>query len=154
MYICLHAVTFQKHQIANWWTPVMLHENLDEIFSETVLNELLPPGLTDEFFEALYGDAKEGAYDLSLSFNNYDPEQKVLTLDFKLNERPGKCLACNLTYGLPQVFSCHPLINIKGMVKKITRLLGDDIHCTEWKLGHTETPAAQTHIIPLIMRLA
>ena len=132
----------------------MKQNELNDIFTKDVLNELLPAKLSDDFFEALYGGSDEGAYDISLAFNNYDPEQKVLSFDLKLQERPDKCLACNLTYGLPEVFSRHPLINIKDVVEKIVALLGNDIKCLDWELGRTKTPAAQTHTIPLIIRLA
>jgi hypothetical protein len=127
--------------------------NANNIFSKEVLKDLLPPQRSDEFFEALYGDADEGAYDISLSFKNYDSEQKVLSFELQLYERPEQCLACNLTYGLPEVFSRHPLINIHGMVKKIEALLGGDAKCIDWELGRTQTPAANMHTIPLTVRL-
>ncbi|MDX1775134.1 MAG: pancreas/duodenum homeobox protein 1 [Desulfobulbales bacterium] len=130
------------------------YNNVKGIFTEEVLSELMPPQRSDEFFEALYGDAAEGAYDISLAFDNYDPEKKVLSLMLKLRERPEKCLACNLTYGLPEVFARHPLINIEGMVRKIETLLGGAAKCLDWELGRTRTPAANLHTIPLIIRLA
>jgi hypothetical protein len=131
----------------------MLHKDLSELFTKKVLEDLLPPQLSNNFFEALYGDAYEGAYNISLSFKNYDTEKKILSFELQLHERVDKCLACNLTYGLPDVFSRHPLINIKGMVEKIETLLGGDIKCTDWELGSTQTPAATMHSIPLIIRL-
>jgi hypothetical protein len=127
--------------------------DIEDIFTKVVLDELLPPNLSDDFFEALYGDASEGAYNISLSFNSYDAEQKVLSFDVKLQERPDKCLACNLTYGLPDVFTRHPLINMQGIVENIVKLLDADVKLIDWKLGHTETPAAQTHVIPLKIQL-
>jgi hypothetical protein len=90
---------------------------------------------------------------ISLSFNNYDTAQNRLFFEIQLHERPGKCLACNLTYGLPQVFSRHPLINIQGLVEKIVTLLGADIESSGWELGRTRTPAANMHTIPLTIRL-
>jgi hypothetical protein len=123
-----------------------------DIFTKDVLRDLMPPQLSDEFFEALYGDAAEGAYDISLSFNNYEADKKVLTLELQLQERPEKCMACNLTYGLPGVFARHPLINVQGMVKKIEMLLGGVAKCIDWELGRTQTPASNLHIIPLIIR--
>ena len=62
-------------------------------------------------------------------------------------------MACNLTYGLPEVFTKHPLINMDGIVEKIIKLLGADVKCLDWKLGRTQTPAAQTHVIPLKIQL-
>jgi hypothetical protein len=131
----------------------MKQKDMEDFFTKDVLDEILPPGLSDDFFEALYGDAKEGAYDISLAFNSYDAEQNLLSFDVKLQERLDKCLACNLTYGLPEVFTKHPLIDMQGIVEKIFKLLGSNVKLVDWKLGHTETPAAQTHIIPLRIRL-
>jgi hypothetical protein len=131
----------------------MLNPDINAIFTKEVLKDLLPPQRTDEFFEALYGDPAEGAYDISLSCKKYDPVQKVLTFELQLHERPDKCLACNLTYGLPQVLSRHPLINIEKMVQKIVTLLGDDMQYTSWELGRTQTPAASMHSIPLTIWL-
>ena len=120
----------------------MLHSDAKDIFTGEVLQELLPPELSDKFFEALYGDSGEGAYDISLSFREYNPDRKVLIFDLELQERPGKCLACNLTYGLPDVFARHPLLNIQGMVEKIEKILAGEVRCTGWELGHTQTPTA------------
>jgi len=131
----------------------MLHTNINDIFTKEVLQELLPQQRSDEFFEALYGNSDEGAYDISLSYKNYDTDKKALCFELQLHERPDKCLACNLTYGLPEVFSRHPLINIRGMVEKIEALLGGDAKCVSWELGHTQTPAPNMHTIPLTIFL-
>ncbi len=125
----------------------------EEIFSEEVLQDLLPPQRADEFFEALYGDAAEGAYDIGLAFRGHDPGSRTLAFDLRLRQRPGKCLACNLTFGLPEVFSRHPLLNIGGVVKKIAILLGPDREISGWEMGRTETPANDLHVIPLEIRL-
>jgi len=124
-------------------------EDITSIFTRKVLEDLLPAQRSDEFFEALYGDADEGSYSIRLAFKRYDDTKKCLSFELQLLERPGKCLACNLTYGLPDVFSRHPLINIKGMVAKIETLLGGGVKCTGWELGRTRTPAADMHTIPL-----
>ena len=87
------------------------------MFSRTTLRQLFPPQRTDAFFDALFGDASEGAYDIELSFDGYDPHAKTLRFLLNLRERPGCCLACNLTYGLPEVFARHPVIDLKGMVR-------------------------------------
>ena len=131
----------------------MMHKKLNDLFTKDVLDELLPSQLSNDFFDALYGDADEGAYNISLSFKNYDSEKNILSFELQLHERPEKCLACNLTYGLPDVFSRHPLININGMVEKIVALLSDDTKCTGWELGRTQTPASNLHIIPLTIQL-
>jgi hypothetical protein len=131
----------------------MKQQDFINIFTKEVLEDLLPSRLSNDFSEALYGDAAEGAFDIRLSFKDYDAERKKLFFEMQLHERPGKCLACNLTYGLPEVFSCHPLLNIKGMVKKIESLLGGKTKCSSWELGSTQTPAASMHSIPLIISL-
>ncbi len=132
----------------------MLQEDISTIFTSKVLQDLLPPQHSDGFFEALYGDADEGAYDISLAFKKHDPQKNTLTFEMQLRERPEKCLACNLTYGLPEVFSRHPLINVQGMVEKIEALLGGAAKCTGWELGRTQTPADNLHTIPLTIWLA
>lgn len=123
-----------------------------DIFTTRILDRLLPPGRADLFFEALYGDADEGAFDISLNFSGYDEKQQQLVFEFQLRERPGKCLACNLTHGLPEVFARHPLINIKGMVGEIEKLLSGR-RCGDWSLGHTVTAARNLHLIPLRIAL-
>ena len=131
----------------------MLPADVNNIFTIEILADLLPPQLADEFFAALYGDVDEGAYDISLIFNKYDPDRKVLLFDLQLQERPGKCLACNLTYGLPAVFSRHPVLNIKGMVEKIELLLGGAVQFTGWELGRTEIHSGGMHTIPLTIQV-
>ena len=66
-----------------------------------------------------------------------------------LIERPGCCLVCSLTYGLPEVFSRHPVINIKGLVKDIEARLAGRAVCTGWKLGNTSQQGKSLHSIPL-----
>lgn len=131
----------------------MQQKNLDDIFSPEFLDELLPPQRSDEFFEALYGDPDEGVYDIRLEFKEFDRANNVLALELQLLQRPGKCLACNLTHGLPEVFSRHPLINISDMVKKIESRLDSTAHCVNWELGRTRAPRDDLHIIPLTIRL-
>lgn len=125
----------------------------NKIFTAEILNELLPLQRSDEFFETLFGDSKEGVYDIHLTFKDYDRDQKMLSFELELHERPGKCLACNLTYGLPEVFSRHPLINLDGMVKKIETLLGEGVRCESWELGKTLTHSDRLHAIPLTIKL-
>jgi len=115
------------------------------------LTELLPAGVADEFFDALYGDAAEGAYDIELAFKGRQGSR--LELELLLRQRPGKCLACNLTYGLPQVFSRHPVLNLKGLVAKICELTGIDPAQASWQLGHTQPVTGELHAIPLYIDL-
>lgn len=121
---------------------------LDQISAQDYLDTLLPENLSDQFFEALYGDASEGAYDIQLEF--ISASEKRIVLAFNLKQRPGKCLVCSLTYGLPTVFSRHPLINIKGMVEKIKE---KGIRVKSWRLGDTEEQTSSFHTIPFYLDL-
>lgn len=129
----------------------MTMDHNNEIFTKDVLENLFPSNKADDFFEALYGDADEGAYDISLSYLKKDDEMLEFALELK--QRPGKCLACNLTYGLPDVFSRHPLINIKGLVSEILKLAGEDVNSIEWKFGHTREISRKLHIVPLLISI-
>jgi hypothetical protein len=126
-------------------------ENIDQLFTETVLNQLFPADRADAFFEALYGDAAEGAYDITLSFQRL--EKGALEFCFDLHRRPGKCLACNLTYGLPQVFSRHPVIDIPGLVRGIENRLAGKATCSRWELGDTREISSDLHVVPLTIFL-
>jgi len=121
---------------------------LDRVFTQDYLDTLMPEELSDQFFEALYGDKSDGAYDIRLEF--IAANDKRIVLAFNLTQRPGKCLVCSLTYGLPKVFSLHPLINIKGMVKKIE---DKGINVKSWRLGETEENSDLLHIIPFYLNL-
>ncbi len=116
-------------------------------FSKDAMNNLFPEDRADKFFNALYGDAEEGAYDISFNFKGL--EHHKLIFEFQLTQRPGKCLACNLTYGLPEVFSRHPIINIKGMIHKIDTKLPDGIRCIDWTIGNTDEVSSNLHVIPV-----
>jgi hypothetical protein len=129
----------------------MIIENIDQLFAETALKQLFPAQRTDAFFEALYGDVAEGAYDIAFSFQGLKKE--ALEFRFDLHRRPGKCLACNLTYGLPQVFSRHPLIDITGLVRGIENRLAGKATCSRWKLGETKEISSDLHVVPLTIFL-
>jgi len=96
---------------------------IDALFTADALLQMFPKERSDEFFDALFGDASEGSYDI-------------------------------LTQGLPQVFSRHPIINVKGVVEDVDTLLGDDATCTEWALGYTEQREKAMHIIPINILLS
>ncbi len=130
---------------------VMAAATLKDVFTEDVLENLFPRNRSDHFFDALYGDASEGAYDIGLAFKGQS--QNRLHFEFQLKERPGKCLACNLTYGLPEVFGRHPIINVKGVVQEISRLLDGRAKCIHWQLGRTREISRKLHIVPLIITL-
>ncbi len=123
--------------------------NFNIIITQEFLDSLLPPEKSDQFFDALYGDAGEGAYDIRLVPVSFSDARIVLA--FHLSQRPGKCLVCSLTYGLPTVFSRHPLININGMVEKIKNA---GVPVSSWELGNTKEENAALHIIPLYLNLA
>ncbi|MFZ5775883.1 MAG: pancreas/duodenum homeobox protein 1 [Thermodesulfobacteriota bacterium] len=126
-------------------------ESLADLFGPDTLTRLFPPERSNDFFDALFGDAEEGAYDIRLAFAGQSGN--TLTFSLELHERPGRCLACNLTYGLPEVFGRHPVINIKGLVEQINTLLAGKATCTGWKLGATQSVSKQLHTIPLIITL-
>ena len=126
----------------------MDHKDLDRIVTQEFLDGLLPPATSDQFFDALYGDAGEGAYDIRLEPVSFARNRIVLA--FHLTQRPGKCLVCSLTYGLPNVFSRHPLINIKGMVEK---MIEAGVPVKNWRLGDTEESSSSLHIIPFYLDL-
>ncbi|MBU1170304.1 MAG: pancreas/duodenum homeobox protein 1 [Proteobacteria bacterium] len=128
----------------------MVSDRFKEIFTEDALELLFPESRSDEFFDALYGDAEEGAYDIKLAYVSSNDD--MLEFELRLTQRPGKCLACNLTYGLPEVFSRHPLINIKGLAKDIENLSGGH-KISSWKIGHTREKSRQLHTVPLIFSL-
>ncbi len=121
------------------------------IFTQDKLNNLFPEGRSNAFFEALLGDATEGAYDIRLTYDTC--QEARLVFNFELHQRPGKCLACNLTYGLPKVFSRHPVIDIPGVVQQIDTLLNDRASCGDWELGNTREIKRGLHKVPLIIKL-
>jgi hypothetical protein len=123
----------------------------EKIFSSEVLNEIFPSEKSDEFFEALFGDREEGAYDISLKFR--EKKDNELIFDFSLDQRPGKCLVCSLTYGLPKVFIKHPVININEVVNRIASKIGKSEPNFEWQLGNTISISREKHLIPLHLKL-
>lgn len=120
-----------------------------DIFTEDRLTTLFPPTRTDLFFEALFGEAEEGSYDIALQYCGGVKDR----LDFALQlaERPGKCLACNLTYGLPEVFSRHPIINIRGLAEDVAAAVGRKL--ADWRLGATQEIDKMLHSIPFSVEL-
>ncbi|WP_031481041.1 hypothetical protein [Maridesulfovibrio frigidus] len=122
-----------------------------DVFTEQKLESLFPASLSNDFFEALFGDAEEGSYDIALGYTGDSGD--TVNFELRLKQRPGRCLACNLTYGLPQVFSRHPLINIQGLAEKVGDAVGKSESIT-WKLGSTKEHSSQLHVIPLVISLA
>ena len=132
----------------------MNNQTLKSLFPDEVLAELFPEERSNDFFEALFGDASEGAYDIKLRYHTYDKNTQIMQFNLDLRERPGCCLVCSLTYGLPEVFSRHPVINVKGLVGDIGKKLEGVATCTDWKLGTTMQQEKSRHSIPLIITLA
>jgi len=126
-------------------------KTLPTLFTPDTLLRLFPRDRANEFFEALFGDADEGAYDIELGYRGLQGNELVMEL--RLHERPGRCLACNLTQGLPQVFSRHPIINLNRLVDNIGELLQGQARCSGWSLGSTEQQSRSLHVVPLKIRL-
>ena len=124
---------------------------LAEIFTPQALRALFPPERTNEFFEALFGDAADGAYDISLAYRGDTAHS--LSLEFLLRQRPGQCLVCSLTRGLPPVFSRHPIVNVSGLAREIEKLAAGRIRCTDWRLGETIQESEALHRIPLTINI-
>jgi hypothetical protein len=131
----------------NPMTPTMATDQLSTVFSKEKLAKIFPKERANEFFDALFGDAGEGAYDIELVYR--ETKGDTLIIDLQLHQRPNRCLACNLTQGLPQVFSRHPVINVIGIVKDIESMLGGEYRCPSWSLGYTEQRSRSLHVIPL-----
>lgn len=117
------------------------------MFDQEFLTQLFPPERTNEFFEALFGDAEEGAYDIKLSYQG--KEGKSLKFFFELHARPHQCLRCNLTTGLPPVFERHPIIATKKIAEEIAKKAGFDKHT--WKLEQTIQYSENLHFVPLLV---
>jgi len=124
---------------------------LKDIFTREDLETLFPVGRADAFFESLFGDAEEGAFDIGLSYKAHPGNE--LHFEFQLRQRPGKCLACNLTYGLPKVFKRHPVIDVSGLADEIEKRLNGKFQCGRWELGATRELSRALHVIPLVLSL-
>jgi hypothetical protein len=125
--------------------------NYHALFSQDKLDSLFPMERSNQFFEALFGDSEEGAYDIRLAFKEI--QSNTLLFELELHQRPGKCLACNLTYGLPKVFSRHPIIDINGLVDQLDKLLDGQARCKDWQLGRVREVSRQLHVMPLMIDL-
>jgi hypothetical protein len=121
------------------------------LFSQHVLNEIFPPERADRFFDALLGDASAGAYDITLAFTGEADDR--IDFEFQLKQRPGRCLACNLTHGLPEVFMRHPVIDIAGVIRQIDSRISNGKRCGNWTLGRTREVSRVMHIMPLTVSL-
>ena len=129
----------------------MAAEGTRSLFPDEVLAQLFPEQRADEFFEALFGDAGEGAYDIRLRFK--EDRGDLLEFELALSARPGRCLACNLTWGLPNVFARHPVIDIDGLVNRICAVINGGQRPASWELGQTRQVRKDLHVIPLRVTL-
>ena len=120
-------------------------------FPQHVLDEIFPKERTDRFFEALLGDASDGAFDIILTYTG-ESENRI-EFEFQLKQRPGRCLACNLTYGLPEVFARHPVIDIAGIVQQIDSRMTNGNRCGRWHIGRTKEISRERHALPLVIDL-
>ncbi len=124
-------------------------KEIEALFTPETLEELLPRERVESFFEAFYF-GEEPAYDLGLGFGGL--RDRFLRLELLLKARPGKCLACNLTWGLPEVLARHPMLDLAGMIERLQEKLPFRIE--SWELGPTEERSPELHVIPLLIRLA
>jgi hypothetical protein len=120
--------------------------DLTQKFTQKTLDQIFPPEKTDAFFEAMLGDASEGAYDIRLIYQGM--QNNVLQFAFKLIQRPDKCLACSVTYGLPQVFKKHRIIDTENIVNQIKAIIGNDC-IISWELQPTMPIEPNVHLVPL-----
>jgi hypothetical protein len=125
----------------------------NELIQEEKLKELFPTGRDDEFFDAFYGGSEDGAFDIFFSFDSYRPDNSELIFGFNLKERPGKCMACNLTYGLPSVFEKSPIINLKRIINGINEMIAPHYEINGFMLGKTTPKAPKVNVIPLIIKI-
>ncbi len=129
----------------------MLTPSYATLFPQHVLDEIFPSDRADRFFEALFGDASEGAYDIALAYTGELEDQ--IDFEFQLKQRSGRCLACNLTYGLPEVFMRHPVIDVAGVVRQIDSRMTNGKRCGKWALGRTREVSRAMHVLPLTVTL-
>ena len=114
------------------------------MFDQEFLTTLFPSNRTNEFFEALFGDAEEGAYDIKLSYQGKEGNSHKFF--FELHARPNQCLRCNLTTGLPPVFERHPIIASKKLAEEIAKKAGFANYT--WKIGQTIQYSEEVHYVP------
>lgn len=120
---------------------------LDEAF----LDEIFPRKRADEFFDAIYGGAEDGAYDIILRSLSESPDEA--NLEFRLIRRPNQCLKCSLTYGLPDVFKRHPVIDLRGVAEAVAKKMNwqGDI---AWEVMPVVEKSEDEHVIPFNVRRA
>ena len=126
------------------------NQNISQKFSQEILDKIFPTEKTDAFFEAMLGDSSEGAYDIRLIFQGI--KDNSLHFAFELTQRPEKCLACSVTYGLPQVFKKHRIIDTENIVKQIQTIIGN-ANVLSWEIQPTLPIERNLHLVPLHIAL-
>jgi hypothetical protein len=126
------------------------NKDFSQKFSQKTLDQIFPPEKTDAFFEAMLGDASEGAYDIRLIYQGM--QKNILQFAFELTQRPNKCLACSVTYGLPQVFKRHRIIDTEDIVNQVKAIIGND-RIISWELQPTLPIDEKVHLVPLIIQI-
>lgn len=120
----------------------------EKCLTRVELDKLFPPERTDEFFDALYGGAEEGAYDIRLACRNITDDKANLA--FQLVRREGKCLLCSLTDGLPEVFKRHNIINAAGIAAEVAKMLGWQ-NGANWSIGEKMDINEDLQMIPFVV---
>lgn len=122
---------------------------MESIYTAEWCRNVFPPERTGEFFDALFGDPEDGAYNIEFVFAGDNGDS--LEFCFNLHQRGNQCLACNLTYGLPKVFERHPVINSAGLAQAAADASGRKLK--EWKIGGTQEESKALHKVPFYVWL-
>lgn len=120
----------------------------NETLTSARLEKLFPASRADEFFDAIYGGAEEGAYDIALV--SKEITDKRAEMAFELKKREGHCLKCSLTYGLPEVFKRHPILNVGALARDIGEILGWGTDVA-WQLYPVREINDDLHVIPFVI---
>lgn len=120
-----------------------------DVFTSEWASEVFPPERTDEFFEALFGDPDDGAYNIEFAF--VEAQGNRLEFAFNLHRRGSQCLACNLTSGLPKVLDRHPVINAAGLAGQVAAKLGAEL--AGWEIDRTRQLSEALHVVPFFITL-
>jgi len=81
---------------------------IDALFTPETLQQLFPKNRTSDFFEALFGDADEGAYEIELGYGGVNGNS--LTMELKTSRTPRMLSRVQLDPGITTGFqspSCY-----------------------------------------------
>lgn len=121
-----------------------------DVFTSECPNDLFPIQRTNDLFGVLSGDAEEEACDIRLVVDPEEGDDGELHFYFELRQYTGRCLVCNLTYSLPQVFGRHPIINLKGLVSDIASHAGWEPGDVRWHAGTMGSLSGVLYRTPLV----